>query len=566
MGEDAVGVAVEVGSLVVHGLVKGPVLVEVAAGTDSPKAEDGLGAGQAPAGAGDVHAVLDEVAAGTFDDAGGDGEAGGEVFVVAEVFLVVQQVVGAAVDGLALRGRQTTLGRAATHAGGDIGDAAAQEAVQALVHPVFGRVLALAEEGVRGAPEVLDDVDDVDDHDDFDARLADAALDAVELVLGSVDEHHPPLFSLGVPFCSLLEGLGDHGGGVVHDARPHAFALGLWPRWSRYSLLGGGTKLLDDVLGGANVRRYGVDGRDLGHPPGQPLLALASPPLAFGSPLLRSFAGRRPQILAPHRHAFSVRGDHHVLARTLVRGGVAKLVERLHVRRGPHRQLFDLSLRNVHTSRRLDRLHDRVERHLRGLPRDEPTQPQRVELPRQAQLGVHDCQAVYPALTVTKAADVDLAEDRLQPPRPLALVGPFDAVRPDHRLRDDPQPAELELVLDQQPHHLAALDQRVVLDLPVRHSHALRVDQPLLESLVRRIRRRKEIVLLSRLCFHAAGPFSAGGVFVVCNPIHAPAGPVSPKFLRETARNHYTSTSSQKSCTHLKCNVSAFTALLVASG
>ena len=87
MGDDAVGVAVEVGSLVVYGLVKGPVLVEVAAGAEGPETEDSFGAGQGPAGAGDVHAVLDEVAAGTLDDAGGDGEAGGEVFVVAEVLL-----------------------------------------------------------------------------------------------------------------------------------------------------------------------------------------------------------------------------------------------------------------------------------------------------------------------------------------------------------------------------------------------------------------------------------------------------------------------------------------------
>lgn len=40
MGDDAVGVAVEVGSLVVHGLVKGPVLVEVAAGAERPETRD----------------------------------------------------------------------------------------------------------------------------------------------------------------------------------------------------------------------------------------------------------------------------------------------------------------------------------------------------------------------------------------------------------------------------------------------------------------------------------------------------------------------------------------------
>jgi hypothetical protein len=37
---------------------------------------DGLGALRAPAGAGDAHPVLDQVAAGALDDAGGDRPAG----------------------------------------------------------------------------------------------------------------------------------------------------------------------------------------------------------------------------------------------------------------------------------------------------------------------------------------------------------------------------------------------------------------------------------------------------------------------------------------------------------
>ena len=54
-----------------------PVGVVVAVGVEGAQPQDGLGAAQAPAGAGDGHAVVDEVAAGAFDDAGGDGPATG---------------------------------------------------------------------------------------------------------------------------------------------------------------------------------------------------------------------------------------------------------------------------------------------------------------------------------------------------------------------------------------------------------------------------------------------------------------------------------------------------------
>ncbi len=49
-----------------------PVDVEVAVAVQGAELEDGFCAGESPAGAGDVQAVLDEVAAGAFDDAGGD--------------------------------------------------------------------------------------------------------------------------------------------------------------------------------------------------------------------------------------------------------------------------------------------------------------------------------------------------------------------------------------------------------------------------------------------------------------------------------------------------------------
>src|SRR5262249_868329 len=65
---DAGEVAAVVDTLLFLGQVPGPVPVEVAAaGEGAELHEDGFGTVETPAGAGDVDAVLDEVAAGAFD-------------------------------------------------------------------------------------------------------------------------------------------------------------------------------------------------------------------------------------------------------------------------------------------------------------------------------------------------------------------------------------------------------------------------------------------------------------------------------------------------------------------
>ncbi|GGZ98642.1 hypothetical protein GCM10010303_04370 [Streptomyces purpurascens] len=88
------------------GEVEGPVLVEVAVVVQGAEFEDGFGAGRAPAGAGDVEAVADQVAAGALDRAGGDRPARRQGGVVAELVEVAGEVAGAGVDGLAFRSAQ----------------------------------------------------------------------------------------------------------------------------------------------------------------------------------------------------------------------------------------------------------------------------------------------------------------------------------------------------------------------------------------------------------------------------------------------------------------------------
>src|SRR6202050_4884641 len=106
-----------------------PVGVVVVVGVDGAVPQDGLGAGGGPAGSGDVHAVFDEVAAGAFDDAGGDEPAGGEGGGGTEVGLrgvEVGQGPGDVLRVLGALGR--VLGGEAGDQAGDPGGAAVQDA------------------------------------------------------------------------------------------------------------------------------------------------------------------------------------------------------------------------------------------------------------------------------------------------------------------------------------------------------------------------------------------------------------------------------------------------------
>ena len=70
--------------LVLAGEVEAPVFVEVAVADHGAQGEDGFGALQSPPCPGDVEPVADQVAACSFDYAGGDGPARGQGLVVAQ--------------------------------------------------------------------------------------------------------------------------------------------------------------------------------------------------------------------------------------------------------------------------------------------------------------------------------------------------------------------------------------------------------------------------------------------------------------------------------------------------
>src|SRR4051812_45523280 len=81
--------------------VKLPVGVQVPAGSKGAKLKYRLGTAQRPAGAGFIHPVADQVAAGALHDAGRDGKALRECIGVVQEVAVLAQIGCAGVDGVA---------------------------------------------------------------------------------------------------------------------------------------------------------------------------------------------------------------------------------------------------------------------------------------------------------------------------------------------------------------------------------------------------------------------------------------------------------------------------------
>src|SRR6266542_2533643 len=198
------------------GQVEGPVGGEVAVGPQGVQLEDGLGALDAPAGAGDVEPVADKVPAGPFDHAGGDRPAAGQGGVVAEVLPLGLEVADAGIDATALLGCQPGIGGLGLERGDDGVCLAGQDAHGVGGDPGFGGRVAVVVEAPGGFPEVFQDVDEVDQDVDRHPAAGGFGLDQLELVAGAVDQHDPGATVGRVTLGGLVEDLGDHllaGGG-----------------------------------------------------------------------------------------------------------------------------------------------------------------------------------------------------------------------------------------------------------------------------------------------------------------------------------------------------------------
>jgi len=130
---DRAGIAGAVGPLVLLGEVATPVLIEVAVADDGAHLEYSLGAVKAPAGAGDVHAVLDQVPAGALDDAGGDRPPTFEGGGIVDERPLADQVGGALVDGRPGGPIEVFASGLASECGGDLGRLTLEDGAGALM-------------------------------------------------------------------------------------------------------------------------------------------------------------------------------------------------------------------------------------------------------------------------------------------------------------------------------------------------------------------------------------------------------------------------------------------------
>src|ERR1700761_5827859 len=208
--------------------VVGPVLVEFAVGQEGAELEDGFGCGGGPAGSGDVHAVLDQVAAGAFDDAGGDGPSVGEGGGVVEAGGFDVEVAGGFFGGGALGlGQAGGGGGPGADGGGGPGGAAGQDGGGVAADPGAGVGAGFGAERPGGGPQVFQDVDEVGDDGQGDAAAGGFGLHPVDLVLVAVGQPDPGGLAARVAAVGLGEQAGDDGGGGAVDADGQPLALGL---------------------------------------------------------------------------------------------------------------------------------------------------------------------------------------------------------------------------------------------------------------------------------------------------------------------------------------------------
>ncbi len=114
------------------------VVLEVAAGPQSAQSKHGFSPYQAPARAGQIHSVFDQMAACALDNPCPDREADIQVQVVLQVLTVAQQVASALVHRLTLGSTNGPQSSATAHPSRYVARFALQDPKTALLHPLLG--------------------------------------------------------------------------------------------------------------------------------------------------------------------------------------------------------------------------------------------------------------------------------------------------------------------------------------------------------------------------------------------------------------------------------------------
>ena len=236
--------------------VKVPVLVPIATGLQGAELEDGLCAGEPPARACYSEAVLDQMTAGTFNDAGGNGQTLTEEIRVVDAGRILVQVGNGSVERDSAACRHTSERCGLPDGGNNVERMPGQELGEDIRNP---RVSGL---GVRGAEQladsekVVDDVNEVEHDGDGHVALGGLSLNVVELVFVAVNEHHVSALAVWVAPLHLVEHVADTRGEVVDDTRGNTLILrtrGLF-RARFAGSLSVASQSFKHILGGALVR------------------------------------------------------------------------------------------------------------------------------------------------------------------------------------------------------------------------------------------------------------------------------------------------------------------------
>ena len=160
--------------------------------------QNGLSPCQAPALACALHPVLDDGTARRLHDAGPNGQACRQVYIVRHPAPVVVEERDHFFERLPHRLPQPLLREDLTQSADDVADPAAKNRRELRLHPACAVLGAFPEQGVRRAPEVADDVQDVQDTRPALPGLEELGRQAPQAE-GAIEQDDQGFVVLGIP-------------------------------------------------------------------------------------------------------------------------------------------------------------------------------------------------------------------------------------------------------------------------------------------------------------------------------------------------------------------------------
>ena len=268
---------------------------------------------------------------------------------------------------------------------------------------------------------------------------------------------------------------------------------------------GGLAAVGEDVGGGARHRCGVVDGADFGQAFTVSFLALGQAGAQFRGRGVGGFRGGRAQSVGTHHDALTVDGAHQHRFVFRVLAGVGRRrralgVEVIEVGRCRDGEPFDLAFTQSYAGVAADRGDRVVERAAGGFDRGQSSQPVRVFLGRQVQLGVGRVQIRSARCPIRHSRHADLAEHGGQRAGVAGLdPGTHHSIGADHLGAGAfAVCAQVHAVLEQLPQQLTALALQLGLQLGMIERGGLGAVKPVQRRAEQRPRRDERVGFRAR--------------------------------------------------------------------